>query len=110
MGKEYARGQFAEDPLEVADVWREGIMPDPAGKTGGPRENEIAEKPVGRCAEARGESTGMRRQMSVEAMRGTEGRDEGCAKTIADPAAGKGREHANMAYGPLVGDNWDRGL
>lgn len=47
----------------------------------------------------------MRKQMFVEAMRGTEEHDEGCAKSIADLAAEKSREYTNMVYELLVRNN-----
>lgn len=77
MEKEYTKEQFVEDLFEVANVWIEDIMLDLAGKTDELWENEIAKKLVRKCAEARRESTEMRKQMFVEAMRGTEEHDEG---------------------------------
>lgn len=71
MEKEYTKEQFVEDLFEFANVWREDIMLDLAGKTDELWENEIAKKLVRKCAEARMESTEMRKQMFVEAMRGT---------------------------------------
>lgn len=105
MEKEYTKEQFVEDLFEVANVWREDIMLDLAGKTDELWENEIAKKLVRKCAEARRESTEMRKQMFVEAMRGTEEHDEGCAKSIADLSAEKSREYTNMVYELLVRNN-----
>lgn len=105
MEKEYTKEQFVEDLFEVANVWREDIMLDLAGKTDELWENEIAKKLVRKCAEARRESTEMRKQMFVEAMRGTEEHDEGCAKSIADLVAEKSREYTNMVYELLVRNN-----
>lgn len=105
MEKEYTKEQFVEDLFEVANVWREDIMLDLAGKTDELWENEIAKKLVRKCAEARRESTEMRKQMFVEAMRGTEEHDEWCAKSIADLAAEKSREYTNMVYELLVRNN-----
>lgn len=104
MEKEYTKEQFVEDLFEVANVWVEEAMCDLAGRTDELWENEIAKKLVGKCAEARRESTEMRKQMFVEAMRGTEEHDEGCAKSIADLAAEKSREYTNMVYELLVSD------
>lgn len=87
-------------PLNQHHVVRRG-----AGKTDELWENEIAKKLVRKCAEARRESTEMRKQMFVEAMRGTEEHDEGCAKSIADLAAEKSREYTNMVYELLVRNN-----
>lgn len=105
MEKEYTKEQFVEDLFEVANVWREDIMLDLAGKTDELWENEIAKKLVRKCAEARRESTEMRKQMFVEAMRGTEEHDEVCAKIIADLAAEKSREYTNMVYELIVRNN-----
>ena len=105
MKKEYTKEQFVEDLFEVANVWREGIMLDLAGRTDELWENEIAKKLVRKCAEARRESTKMRKQMFVEAMRGTEEHDEWCDRNLAELAAEKSSGYTNMVYELLVRNN-----
>lgn len=99
MEKEYTKEQFVEDLFEVANVWREDIMLDLAGKTDELWENEIAKKLVRKCAEARRESTEMRKQMLVEAMRGTEEHDEGCADGFAVRGVQQRRQQRARALG-----------
>lgn len=100
MEKEYTKEQFVEDLFEVANVWREDIMLDLAGKTDELWENEIAKKLVRKCAEARRESTEMRKQMFVEAMKGI----DGCAADLAEMAVEKSIEYTFMVHELLVSD------
>ena len=97
-------GKERQDAKMEKAYTKEEAMCDLAERTDELWENEIAKKLVRKCAEARRESTEMRKQMFVEAMRGTEEHDEGCAKSIADLAAEKSREYTSMVYELLVSD------
>ena len=105
MEKDYTKKQFIEDLFEVANVWREDIMLDLSGRTDELLENEIAKKLVRKCAEARRESTKMRKRMFVEAMGETKEPGEWCDRNLAELAAEKSREYTEVVYELLVRNN-----